>query len=315
MVNKTAIKNRLFKFIALNVMTVCSLVSGQDRIGVLLLAHGSNDKAWEKTVSDMVEPLKSRYPLEIAFGMADPVTMQEAIDKLEANGVTRIVAIPLFISSYSPIIRQNEYLLGMRKVLADAPMIMRHVSENHGSNHVAMRAKLGLPTLAPLRLNSKIALRRPLDDNALLVEIIRERIEELSTDPGNETVIIVAHGPNDEEDNKNWLKTMDSIVDQLHKKREGNRSFFKQIFCVTARDDAEKAIYNQAKEHLRSLVYQSGKNGEVIVIPLFLAQGGVEGKIVERLKGLKYEWSGKTLLPHQNVLRFVQQSIEETLKP
>src|SRR3989304_1266726 len=279
-----------------------------EKMGILILAHGSKDKRWEDAVRSVAEPIKQRYPLEIAFGMADPATMQQAIDKLEAEGVTRIVVVPLFISSYSPIIRQNEYLLGLRKKLADPPMMMQHSSDGHESNHLSHGGEL--PSLRPLRVNAQVILTKALDDNPLVAEILDERINELSKDPPNETVILVAHGPNDEEDNRNWLGTMESIADRIYVSRSEARMRFKHIFCVTVRDDAEKAVHDQARQHLRSLVRQSGKSGDVIVIPVFVAQGGVELKIVERLEGLKYRWSGKTLLPHGNIQRFIEESVQ-----
>src|SRR3989304_10407966 len=47
-----------------------------EKMGILILAHGSKDKQWEEAVRGVTEPIKQRYPLEIAFGMADPATMQ-----------------------------------------------------------------------------------------------------------------------------------------------------------------------------------------------------------------------------------------------
>ncbi|MCF6301264.1 MAG: hypothetical protein L3J52_09140, partial [Proteobacteria bacterium] len=117
----------------------------------------------------------------------------------------------------------------------------------------------------------------------------------------------------DEQDNKNWVKEIDNLADQIRAIQSEKEDRFKQIFGLTVRDDADPAIYQQAKEQLRTLVYQSGKDGEVIVIPLLLSQGGIEYRYVERLEGLNYKWSGKALLPHPNITKFIKLSVENAL--
>ncbi|MBN2733101.1 MAG: hypothetical protein JXR26_11790, partial [Balneolaceae bacterium] len=71
--------------------------------GVLIMAHGGS-KEWNQHVKDAADPLEEKYPVEFAWGMANYVTLQNSIKKLEAQGVSEIIAVPLFISSHSPII-------------------------------------------------------------------------------------------------------------------------------------------------------------------------------------------------------------------
>lgn len=305
-----------------------SFAAKPEKVGVLILAHGGKYQSWDETVKNATETLKQKYIVEIAFGMANPTAIQAGIDKLENQGVKKIVVVQLFISSYSPIIRQNEYLLGLRDTLADPPMLMMH----HGSGQNMLKKEQGHHTmheegkhtmpsmsekktaLQPLHFKSEIILTPPLDAHPLVAKIIFDHIAELSVHPQNETVLIVAHGPNDEQDNKNWVKTIDGLADQVRLLQSEKGKKFKQIFGLTVRDDADPAIYEQARAQLRTLVSQAGKDGEVIVIPLLLSQGGVEERYVKRLEGLNYRWSGKTLLPHPNITKFIQASVENALK-
>src|SRR5262245_35499005 len=71
-----------------------------DPYGVLIMAHGADGK-WNQAVLNTVEPLTSNYQIEIAFGMADPATIREAVDKLEERGVKKIGVIRLFVSGES----------------------------------------------------------------------------------------------------------------------------------------------------------------------------------------------------------------------
>lgn len=85
------------------------------------------------------------------------------------------------------------------------------------------------------------------------------------------------------------------------------------MLAVTVRDDADPTVYNQAKENLRNLVSQGGRQGDVIVVPVFLSEGGAEQKIVTRLEGLSYTWNGKTLLPDPRISEFISQSVRGAL--
>src|SRR3990172_1203611 len=287
---------------------------------VLVLAHGGSS-TWQTAVSDAVQPLEEMYPVVMAFGMADPVTIQQGLDELKQRAVNEVIVVPLFISSHSPIIRQTEYLLGIRKELADEPMLDHGHDQEEGGEHNNHDAgskhqhSASQGRLQPLRTESRMIMAHALDDHPVVADILVERILELSHQPDQETIVLVAHGANGESDNRKWVKSMERISDQirnLFNMKSGAR--FRNIFCLTVRDDADTNIYNQAKEHLRAVVRQAGKDGEVLVIPLYLSHGGVERDIVTRLEGLKYEWTGRTLLPDDRITEFIRHSVLDALR-
>ncbi len=82
--------------------------------GILLLAHGGSAE-WNGRVTELATKVNATRATEIAFGMATRANIQGAVDRLVARGVTEIVAVPLFVSSWSSVIRSTEYLLGLRK--------------------------------------------------------------------------------------------------------------------------------------------------------------------------------------------------------
>lgn len=311
--------------LALALIVQSGFTASPEKIGVLVLAHGGSVE-WNQQIEDAVRPIRQKYPVEIAYGMALPRTIQEGIDKLEAGGANKIVVVPLFISSYSFIIRQTEYLLRKRDVLAEPAVIMDHSAGGHGShgqqngNNHDTHSQHGSQNdsaksdLQPLTFKSEIILTNALNDHPIVADILFSRIKELSTNAANETVIIVGHGPNPEDDNRKWVVAMESLADQVRELQKKNGVSSRTLLCVTVRDDADKEIYEQAKEHLRSLVRQSGKQGDVIVIPLLLSKGGVEQGIIKRLDGLTYKWSGKTLLPDEKITQFIESSVAEAVK-
>ena len=85
--------------------------------GVLLLAHGGSAQ-WNARVTELAAQVDKTRPTEVAFGMATRANIQGAVDRLTARGVKDIVAVPLFVSSWSSVITSTEYLLGQR---ADRP--------------------------------------------------------------------------------------------------------------------------------------------------------------------------------------------------
>ncbi len=278
-------------------------VNQSKNIGVLVLAHGvhrmhgeqvhkeRNSEAlplWNASVLEVVKPLTDKYPLEVAFGMADPDTIKEAVHSLEEKGVSEVIVVPLFISSHSPIIGNSRYILGIQEKLPETTTVK------------------SLP-----RIESRIKFRMSgaLDDSMLVAEILFERAMELSANPPNETVILVGHGPNDEKENRFWLADMEKLAYYVREK--GN---FKKVKVATWRSDAPEEIKERAIHELRTMVEMSGKDGKVIAIPHLLATGGVESEIVAALKGLPYIFNGKTLLPHSNITRWVEMQVEEQMK-
>lgn len=314
-------KNNTTKtFVALFVILISSIntnqLSAQDKIGVLVLAHGSPQTTWDNAIENSIKPIKKKYTTEIAFGMANPISMQSAIDKLERKGVDTIIVVQLFVSSYSPIIRQNEYLLGLRDSLADAPMLMMHhamaktsMEGNEGKTHHNSQPQ----ELAQLDIKTHIILTKPLDDHALVADILFDRIQALSKNPSNETVLIVAHGPNSADDNEKWVSVIESLGNQIKRKQALKGQGFKDIKGLTVRDDADPEIYEKAKQSFRNEVIKADEKGDAIVIPLLLSQGGVESRYLKRLEGLNFIWSGETLLPHPNVSEFIKLRVENAL--
>ena len=188
---------RLFAFTAFLLASSGAGVIAQAppaRPGILLLAHGGSE-SWNNNVLAIARDIAPSQPIEVAFGMATRANIQAAADRLAAKGATEIVAVPLFISSHSSVIRSTEYLLGLRP---DAPAdLARFAKMSHGagadhSAHGGAPAEDGTkPIVAPLPVRMTAAL----NNHALLGAIVADRARSISTAPARESVILVAHGP------------------------------------------------------------------------------------------------------------------------
>ena len=287
--------------------------------GILLMAHGGDD-TWNEAVLSLATQLDQTTPVEVAFGMANKRTIQEAVSRLSERGVAGIVAVPLFISSHSSVIRATEYLLSARE---EAPpeleRFARHGSRRHGPNRarddVDPAAHHGDMDLAahdamsdlttPVEATVPIRVTTALDRHPLVADILVSRAEALSRNPEEEVAIIVAHGPVSDEDNTAWLDNMGALAELMHPKTRLSR-----IEYLTVRDDAPKPIRDQATSELRALVERvSGEGKNVLIVPLLLSYGGIEKGVRKRLEGLPYSMSSQGLLPDDRLAQWVMSTV------
>ncbi len=248
---------------------------------MLVLAHGGSPE-WNRLVEETVAQAGLAAPTEIAFGMGmhagEVAAVQRAVAQLESKGVSRIIAVPLLVSSNSEVMRQFEYLLGLRE---------RGSWEKHAH---------------PVALQVPVTMTQALDDDPVVTEILAERAQAISRHPGEETLVLVAHGPTSDEDNDRWLAAMRRVADGV--KAQGG---YRTVIAVTMRDDAPEPVVDQATRELRALVEAAG--GEALVVPLLLARGGIESKIPKRLAGLTYRYRGETLLPHLKLSQWIATQV------
>jgi len=252
---------------------------------VLVLAHGGSFR-WNRTVRQTVHDARLRQPTELVFGMGmhphEVAKMQRALERLRRHGIQRLVVVPLLVSSHSEIFEQFKFLFGLRPQ--------------------AIWPEAG----GPLQVGVPVELRPALDESPQLREVLLDRARALSRNALRETVILVAHGPNDEAANQRWVAMLNAASQYL--KQAGG---FREAVGVTLRDDAPEPTRRAAIEQLRQEVQRVSADGEVLVVPVLMAKGGIERKIAKALKGLTYRYSGQTLLPHPLIAQWIAQRAAE----
>ena len=275
--------------------------------GVLLLAHGGAAQ-WNERVAAVASTVDQSQPTEVAFGMASRASIQRAIDKLAARGVTEIVAVPLFVSSYSSVITSTEYLLGLRK---DAPKDMAIFAKMDHSSHGAPAAgdhsAHGAPAAdpaSPVTTTLPIRMTPALNQHPLIAAIVADRAKSISTAPEKEGVIIVAHGPVPDEDNRRWLEDMAVLA--RHTRASAP---YASVDYMTVRDDAGPAMREAATKELREKVQaQLAEGRRVLIVPHLMSFGGIEQGIRKRLDGLDYTMTTQALMPDDRIVQWVVAS-------
>lgn len=263
--------------------------------GVLVMAHGGGE-TWNGEVRDMLEPVSEDYPLEIAFGMADAVSLQDAVSRLEDRGVERIGIVRLFISGESWFERTRE-IVGVDTGAPERPdPAMTHHSE--GGGHGMRMEYWRLDTDAAFALSTEGLAEAP-EMGAVLVE----RSLELSEDPSRESVLILAHGPGDDAENQRWIDWIDTRAQAVR-----DAVPFRDVRVETLREDWPEAR-EAAETRIRDFVAAASQDdGRLLVLP-YRVQGF--GPYAEVLEGLEYEASGQGLLPSAAVERWVRRQIDE----
>jgi sirohydrochlorin ferrochelatase len=274
--------------------------------GILLLAHGGSAD-WNARVLALASALDRTQPVEVAFGMASRPAIQTAVDKLVERRVSRIVAVPLFISSHSSVVTSTAYLLGIRQEMpADLKIFarMNHAAHGGGTGHEQHgAADSAVDNTKPVNSPVPIHMTDALNHHRLVGEILIDRAREISTTPQQEAVIIVAHGPVPDDDNQRWLDDMRRLAAQME-----TVTPYAAIRYLTVRDDAPQPIKDAATAELRALVEeQRQQNRRVLVVPLLLSYGGIEKGIRQRLDGLTYVMAERALMPDDRLAAWIMQ--------
>ncbi|MYI75634.1 MAG: hypothetical protein F4057_10090 [Acidobacteria bacterium] len=273
--------------------------------GVLLLAHGGRDE-WNRHVLELAAQVESERPVEVAFGMASKRAIQDAVDRLAGRDVTKIVAVPLFVSSHSSVMHATEYLLGSRD---DAPPQMELLGRM-ASRREAAGGGGGDPDFewtTPVATTVPITVATALDSHELVADILTSRALDISEQPDEEVVVLVAHGPSSDEYNAVWLENMSVLAARMRRHAD-----FSRIEYLTVRDDAPDEVQDQATAELRAVVERAVQEGKsVLVVPLLLSYGGIEVGIRERLEGLQYRMAHRALLPDDRLSEWVLQQVAQ----
>ena len=286
-------------------LAACVVLSqAPSKPGILLLAHGGS-AAWNEQVAVLASQVNASVPTEVALGMASRSSIQDAVDRLKARGATEIRAVPLFVSSHSSVITSTQYLLGLR---AEAPKDlaafarMRHGAGGGHGDHASHAAPVD--PMARVDAGVPIRMSSALDSHAVVSDIVVTRAREVSVDPAAESVILVAHGPVPDDDNRLWLRDLD-----VHAGRLRQAMPLASVDALTVRDDAPAPIRDAATAELRALVSRRVSEGRrVLIVPVLLSFGGIEAGIRKRLDGLPYTMATRGLIPDDRLVDWVLAS-------
>ncbi len=263
-------------------------------LGVLVVAHGSDEDIWCRQVRQVVANVSLPYPVELGFLEFVPdETIGDAVERLESQGVREIIAVPLFVSSYSSHIQEIEYVLRLRDALSSGEDLVR------------------------VNTTANITITRALDDHSLVAYILADWTSEMSRDPSNETVVILSHGTDDEENIRSQVCCQSWLAEEV-------KAYLRYWASPTIRIKDVKYAFihgNQTLypdltvESVMSNASQAGSSSEdgnesMIVLPLMVAGGAItDSQIPKLLEGYGCRYDRAALASHPNLARWIENRV------
>ena len=252
------------------------------------MAHGGGEE-WNNRVTAAVADLRDRIPVSVAFGMANPHTLQASLDELRDRNVGTVVVVRLFVSGAS-FLHPTEYLLGLR---SDPP----------AWGMVGHRPVDGRE-LSPLRTDARVLLdRQGLVGSDQAAQILLARATANSSVPAETGVLLIAHGMGDEGENSDVLAAMYETASVV---RENG---FAEVAVATLREDwaAARAV---AEQEIKATVARMQNEHEAVVVIPYRVSGF--GPYAQVLDGLDYIGT-EGLLPHPVITEWIADRITESL--
>ncbi len=159
---------------------------------------------------------------------------------------------------------------------------------------------------SPVTTKLPIRMTAALNRHPIVGAIVADRAKSISAAPEKEAVILVAHGPVPDDDNKRWLDDMAVLAEHVR----GNAPYA-SVDYMTVRDDAGPAMREAATKELRDKVSaQVALGRKVLIVPHLMSFGGIEQGVIKRLEGLDYTMTKQALMPDGRLVQWVLASAQ-----
>lgn len=220
-------------------------------------------------------------PVEAAFlELVEGRLIQDGIDRLEAAGVTDLLAIPLFVSSGS-----------------------KHVSEIGWA--LGAYAEPAVETELPrMRVRATLTYGNPIDADPEIVEVLLDRSRRL-LDGGNAAVaavLLIGHGSEHAGLHEAWARGLAALAEAVRE-----RGGYADAEIAMLRPDMAAEAVARLRERRPGC--------EVLALPAFLSEGYFTREVVPgRLAGLGCRYDGRTLMPHPMIARWIARQAEDWLR-
>lgn len=245
-------------------------------VGALVIAHGSRNANWVKGIEEAVQKARFKIPeMPMAIGFLELVpgkSIADGVYSLECHGVNRILIIPLFITMGSTHLEEIQYALGLLE-------------------------QSRIPTeLRPISSTAELAWCSPLEAHPIVLNILEERVQELSVIPEDEVLLLIGHGSKVAGFKEKWEELFQHIGQHLQ-----TQLGLKGVSYATLKG-------NQVISRAKALALKN----RLIVIPIFLSEGYFTHTVIpSKLKGINCAYNGKTYLPHPLITDWICQTIFE----
>ena len=240
------------------------------RLGVLVVTHGMPGQWNERVKTWFTNEVYLPVPMELGFLEYSPqYTVSTAIEKLEKQYVTRIVAIPLFICG------------------------------NSSHTHEVYEA------LEDAKTDAGILCTGAMDNNSLVAEILTEHglglcngdpydPRDKDIKPEEATLVIYGHG-----DAEEWLQNWVDLAEDLQRQIESNTTLrFKEVtYCFKGEGNLKSAVKN-AKGYPLVVPWMIARSS--------FSETEIRKEVGDDILMGKCEYDGRHLIDHPNTSEWIK---------
>ncbi len=277
--------------------------------GILLLAYDV-DVAWRKELGSLAKALKG-HAVEIVTSAGDRVSVQRAVDRLTAQRVGKIIAVPIETMSDAPWLEQARFLFGVSEQsapdrpdpptgdLADRPLKILRAKD---------KPTLNLPTSAKrLTCARPLILAPALDKSDLLADILADRAKTAAKDPAREGLVLIGIAPRSDAALKDWLTSANGVASKI-----GARAGFREAIALGVREGVRSDQQDKDRQSLRAAVRGLIRKGRVVVVPLSPQAERTHEMFKRSLGGFfAYRWNGQGIRGDRRLTDWIKASAEQ----
>lgn len=292
----------LFAFISL-LFASCSsekkdkTTASDEKIGVLLVNHGSHSETWRNMLLDIEDKVKGEIlgneridEIKTAFMEYNEPSIATQLKWFDDNGYTDVILVPIFLTVSSHYSHDIPVIAGI-------------------SSDPKITEELAKEKIEVYKAKARVTITPPLDFTTLLKKNIARRVEALSKDASNEAVLLVAYG--DEQYNQQWEEMVEEIGKYLKVKTKHEMIAYSWCGHIV-RYSSDPTTEGIAK------LMEFEDN--VIVIPVLVANDEhFQGEIIQNgvdaaENASKVMYKQDAILPDKNINQWVIDITNETLK-
>ena len=172
-----------------------------EKIGVLLVNHGSHSEGWRQMLYDVEDAVREDImanprisEIKTAHMEYNEPSIATQMKWFDDNGFTDVVVVPIFLTVSSHYSHDIPVIVG----LSSDPKILEQLAEEE---------------IEVYKSKARAIITPPLDYTTILKKNVARRVEALSEDADNEAVLLVAYG--DEQYNQQWEEMVEEIGQYL----------------------------------------------------------------------------------------------------
>lgn len=259
------------------------------KIGVLLVNHGSRSEAWrnslldlEKNVRDSILQNGNIKGVKTAFMEYTEPSIATRLKEFDKEGYSDVILVPVFLTVSSHSFDDIPTLIGQKD---DPQSIESFKIEN--MERYKPRARVHITPL--------------LDFTDILKKNILRRYQEISKDPANEGLVLIAYG--DKTYNAEWTKLMENVGEYV--KEHTIMTDYNYGWCGHLVHYSPDSTTFPVKEMLQ-------KKNEAVVIPVLVAfdemfQGRIIADGIKKIQSSKAKvvYRPDAILPDKDVEQWV----------